>query len=293
MKAFSQALADGDPLIFDGAMGSLLSARGGEMGGARNNLDHGTLVQQIHQEYLEAGSNCLTTNTFTLNGIYAEKHQYGDCSDAVKAACELALAAGEGRAYLWGDLGPAGEMLQPLGSGKPAQFHEAYCRQVELMAAYPITGLLIETIFDLKEALIILAACRDAAPQLPVITSLTYATAAKGGRTIMGDAAKQIAAQLAAAGSYGIGANCGDLSPLEYASILGELTAPGLPVLVQPNAGKPMLQGTEVVYPLGPAEFAAQMLHCQKAGARLFGGCCGTTPAHIQALAQALAARPA
>ena len=154
------------------------------------------------------------------------------------------------------------------------------------MAEYPISAFIIETVFDLNEALIILNACKDAAPKIPVIFSLTFSSLKRGGCTIMGNTAAKIAAAAEEAGAAVVGANCGDLTPEEYALIIAAMKDNcNLPLAIQPNAGKPKLKQGQVSYPLGAREFAEQMKACYDAGARLLGGCCGTTPEHIAQLA--------
>ena len=205
---------------------------------------------------------------------------------ALAAALEIAATVCDGKLFLLGDIGPSGEMLAPLGKGDPEQLYEAFCRQAELMAAYPLDAFLIETVFDLKEAQIILRACLDIAPQIPVLLSLTFSSLKKGGCTMMGNSAAQIAAAAAQQGAAAVGANCGDLTPADYAQVIASMRAAcELPLLIQPNAGKPQRQGGEIIYSLAAAEFAQEMASCYAAGARLLGGCCGTTPEHIAALA--------
>ena len=135
-----------------------------------------------------------------------------------------------------------------------------------------------------------LRAAKQAAPALPVLLSLTFASVKRGGATIMGDRAAKAAASAAEWGAAAVGGNCGDLSPAEYAVVMTSMReACRLPLLVQPNAGKPRLEGDQVYYDLSPQDFAIQMQDCRAAGASLLGGCCGTTPAHIQALRERIA----
>jgi 5-methyltetrahydrofolate--homocysteine methyltransferase len=139
--------------------------------------------------------------------------------------------------------------------------------------------------FDLREAMCALRACKDKR-SLPVIVSIAFATEAKGGRTMMGNSAEQCAKSLTGAGADVIGANCGDIDPAQMAVIVSLLkSATSLPVLAQPNAGKPKLVGNETVFDMEPEAFAQGIAECLHAGASIVGGCCGTTPEHIRAVA--------
>lgn len=288
MRDFKEVIDSGATVILDGGMGTLLQQLGGSLKSGENNLLQPEIVEQAHRLYAAAGSDAITSNTFTLNAAYATKQgeDKQKTEDALAAALEIAATVCDGKLFLLGDIGPSGEMLAPLGKGDPQLLHEAFCRQAELMAAYPIDAFLIETVFDLKEAQIMLQACLDAAPQIPVLLSLTFSSLKKGGCTIMGNSAAQIATTAAEQGAAAVGANCGDLTPAEYAQVIAAMRAAcALPLLVQPNAGKPQREGKEIVYSLAAAEFAQEMDSCYAAGARLLGGCCGTTPEHIAALA--------
>lgn len=287
--SFTERLAAGEQLIFDGGMGSMLAVRGADGSDGNPNLVHPTIVQEVHRLYLEAGADCLITNTLVLNEIYmAKRQQLATLDDAVRAAVENALEAAHGQALVFGDLGPIGDMLKPYGPGEPEAFYAAFCRLARVLAEQPIDGFIIETVFQLAEAELMLKACQEVAPHLPIICSLTFSQLKGGGRTIMGDQAIRVAETAAELGAVVVGCNCGDLAPQELAEILKYMAPAGLPLIVQPNAGKPRLEQGQIIYDLGPAAFASQMLACWEAGAQLFGGCCGTTPDHIAALKQAL-----
>ena len=151
-------------------------------------------------------------------------------------------------------------------------------------------ALIIETMMDMKEALCAVRACKNKT-QLPVIVSLTFVTPKDGGRTQMGDRASACAAEFQKSGADIIGANCGALAPEQMAVIVKSYwESAKLPVLAQPNAGKPRLDGDNTVFDMTLDDFARGAMECVRAGARLIGGCCGTSPAHIRALARAAAA---
>jgi 5-methyltetrahydrofolate--homocysteine methyltransferase len=294
-------LSEDTPRLLDGAMGTQLAAAGLEMGG-QNCLTHPTAVLAVHRAYIECGVDMLITNTLTMNRVYIEAHHVATEQGPIHvrevniAGARLALAAAEAvsdkRVYVLGDISTTGQVLTPLGPLTEAAAYAAYFEQAGALALGGVDGFLIETMYDLQEAVLALRACREVAAGLPALVSMTYRTAERGGRTLMGNTARMCAETLEAEGAAVIGANCGDVTPYELAGIVETLcSATRLPVLVQPNAGMPKLQGAETVFDMDPQTFAEGMARCLDAGARLVGGCCGTTPAHIRALANVLQER--
>jgi len=291
-------------ILLDGAMGTQLDKRG-LMSRGRNNLDAPEAVLEIHREYAKCGCHALTTNTLTMNNIFIETHNVGvDVQDVNRAGAELARQAAENNQYVLGDMSSTGQLLEPYGTYKESQFYDTFKEQAEVLAEAGVDGFIIETMFDLREALCALRACKDNF-SLPVIVSIAFATEAKGGRTIMGNSAEECAKSLADAGADVIGANCGDLEPTQMAVVVSLLrSATTLPILAQPNAGKPKLvdnltvfemapadfaEGIALtVFEMAPADFAEGIAKCSRAGAHLVGGCCGTTPEHIRAVANIL-----
>ncbi len=291
MANFLEALSAKQPLLFDGGIGSMLTTQGLNSGDKDSNLLFPIEVQQIQRDYVAAGCDCLTTNSFPLNAIYCAKHNRLDTmNDALKASIENALTAADGKAFVIGDIGPGGDLLKPFGLGDPNAYYEAFCEQAEFFTKYQVDAILLETVFQWGEMELMIKACKEAAPNLPIISSMTFTTAENGGRTLMGDKASDFATKAAELGVAAIGGNCGDLTILQWAQIIGEFSVAGLPVLVQPNAGLPQMDAKtkEVTYNLSPADFAKDMLECYKAGATILGGCCGTTPKHLEALAKVL-----
>jgi 5-methyltetrahydrofolate--homocysteine methyltransferase len=288
----SAALKKKDVILLDGAMGTELDKQGLMSRGCAN-LDAPDAVLAIHQQYVQAGCQALTTNTLTMNRVYLETHNVAvSLRDVNKAGAELARqAAGKDR-YVLGDISSTGQLLEPYGTFKESQFYDAFKEQAEILAESGVDGFIIETMFDLREAMCALRACKDNT-SLPVIVTMAFATEEKGGRTIMGDSAEQCAKSLTDAGADAVGANCGDLAPSQMAVVVSLLkAATPLPILAQPNAGRPKLIGEQTVFEMSPAPFAAGIAECLRAGARLVGGCCGTTPEHIAAVAEMLGGKP-
>jgi len=286
----SEVMKNKDTLLLDGAMGTQLDKRG-LMSRGRNNLDAAEAVLEIHREYVESGSQALTTNTLTMNRIFIETHDVGvSVREINKAGAELARQAAGTERFVLGDVSSTGQMLEPYGTYKESQFDDAFREQAEVLAESGVDGFIIETVFDLREAVCAVRACKQSC-SLPVIVSMTFTTEEKGGRTMMGDSAEQCARSLTDAGADAIGANCGDLDPSQMAVVVSHLSAATeLAVLAQPNAGKPKLIDDKTVFDMPPAAFTSGVAECMRAGASLVGGCCGTGPDHIRALAEMLKA---
>ncbi len=285
---FLAAIKNKELFLLDGAIGTELDKRG-LMGRASNNLDSPEIVLDIQREYAKCGCDALTSNTLTMNRIYIETHNVGvSVRDVNKAGVELARQASDEGQYVMGNMSSTGQLLEPYGSYKESQFHDAFKEQAEILAEAGVDGFLIETVFDLREAMCALKACRENF-SLPVIVSIAFDTEQKGGRTMMGDSAGQCAKQLTDAGADVIGANCGSLDPAQMAIVISELKkTTSLPLLAQPNAGKPKLVADKTIFEMSPAPFAAGIAECIHAGASIVGGCCGTTPAHLRAVAEIL-----
>jgi len=285
---FLKFLQNQKTILLDGAMGTTLDKRG-LMLRARTNVDAPQAVLEIHKEYAACGCHILTTNTLTMNRVYIRTHNIDvDVREVNKAGAELARQATGKTQYVLGDISSTGQLLEPYGDYKESCFYDAFREQAGILAEAGVDGFIIETIFDVREALCALRACKDNF-SLPVIVSMAFATHINGARTIMGNSASECAEKLTEAGADVIGANCGDIDPGQMAVVVSGLcSATNLPVLAQPNAGKPRLHNGKTVFDMGPAAFADGIRKCLRTGARLVGGCCGTTPQHIKAAADVL-----
>jgi len=287
----AEALQSKDIILLDGAMGTQLDKHG-LMARGRNNLDAPEAVLRIHREYAQCGCHALTTNTLTMNRIYIETHNVGvSVRDVNRAGAELARQAAGNELYVLGDISSTGQLLEPYGTYKESQLYDAFKEQAEILAEAGVDGFIIETMFDLREAMCALGACKENVA-LPVVVSIAFATETDGARTIMGNSAAQCATSLTEAGADAVGANCGELDPTQMAQVVSLLrSATTLPVLAQPNAGRPKLVDGRTVFEMPPKVFADGVTECLHAGATLVGGCCGTTPEHIRAVSAALRQR--
>lgn len=275
-------------ILLDGAMGTQLLDRGFTMGG-QSNLSSPEQVLGIHKKYSQCGCHILITNTLTMNRIYIETHNIGvDVREVNLAGAKLAKKAADKNQYVLGNISSTGQLLDPYGNLPESAAYTAFAEQSSLLAEEGVDGFIIETMIDLREALCALRACRDVS-SLPVIVSMAFSASKNGGRTIMGNSAEECAIALAESGALAVGANCGDIDPLQMAEIVRTMRkATKLPVLAQPNAGKPNLIDNKTQFDMSPADFSKGIVKCIHAGAQLVGGCCGTSPEHISAVAGAL-----
>jgi 5-methyltetrahydrofolate--homocysteine methyltransferase len=281
-------LERGKPILLDGAMGTELARRGLEMGG-QNTTEAPDAVLEIHREYAKCGIDALITNTLTMNRIYLETHNVGvDVAEVNRKGVELARAAAGENLLVLGDMSSTGQLLEPYGDYTEEQFSDTFKEQAAILAEGGADAFIIETMLDLREALCALRACKTNS-KLPVIASMAFMTDQNGGRTVMGNSAEECAKQLTDSGADVIGANCGEIDPTQMARVVSIMTnATSLPILAQPNAGKPRLVENTTRFDMAPGPFASGVLECIRAGASIVGGCCGTSPAHIRALARAL-----
>jgi 5-methyltetrahydrofolate--homocysteine methyltransferase len=275
-------------ILLDGAMGTQLDKRG-LMEWGRCNLDASESVLEIHREYATCGCRALTTNTLTMNRIYIETHNVGvSVREVNRAGAKLARQAAGDALCVLGDISSTGQLLEPYGTYKESEFYDAFKEQAGILAEGGVDAFIVETMIDLREAVCAVSACKDSFA-LPVIASIAFFTEAKGARTVMGNSAQDCVKSLTEAGADVIGANCGSIDPQQMAVVVSTIRAmTELPIIAQPNAGKPALIENKTVFDMSPETFEEGIAKCVSAGARLVGGCCGTTPAHIQKAAELL-----
>jgi 5-methyltetrahydrofolate--homocysteine methyltransferase len=292
---FRKKLQSGEIIVFDGAMGTELAARGATPGAEANVVAPETVLA-IHRAYREAGAEVLMTNTFNTTGValiaLSGRRRAADTramNKSVSEACALARKALGGGGYVAADLGPTGAMLEPHGMISEEAMRAAFRETARLLAAGGADLFVVETMSDAREMTLAVQACRDVASELPVAASMAFDPSRRGGfRTNMGVPPAEAARAMIAAGADIIGANCGSVTPEQMAEIVREFRSVTQqhPILAQPNAGVPELQAGKTVFRLAPREFADGMKQVLDAGARLVGGCCGTTPEHVRLLRQ-------
>jgi len=293
LTTFLKQLSAG-PILFDGGMGSLLLAAGLESGAAPEvwNVDRPEVIKQIHHDYLAAGARVITTNTFGGSPLKLAAHGLdGRCEELNFAAVGLAISArtefGEPDTFVAGDIGPCGKFFPPVGDLEVESLIDSVQAQVEIFAATEVDIILIETMVGLQEAETSVRTVRKLT-DIPVVATMTFDHKPRGYFTIMGNTPGDSAKKLADAGADVVGANCTLAAPemIELALILAAESP--VPVLVQPNAGQPEIIDDRIVYRVTPDDFAADLQKILDAKVAAVGGCCGTTPEHIRAVAELL-----
>ena len=274
------------PWITDGAWGTELQKRGLPPGECPDewNLTNPDAVSEVARAYVDAGSQIILTNTFRANGVaLAAAGLAARARDINTAGVRLSRQAAAGRARVFASMGPSGKMLVTGEIAEDALF-DAFLTQSQALASEGPDALLLETFSDLSEASVALRAAL--ATQLPVVVSFAFDTGKNKDRTMMGVTPERAATRMADEGAAAIGSNCG-LGIQTAAAVCGRLrAATSLPVWMKPNAGLPeMLPGGRMVYRSTADEFAAHAHGLRDAGASFIGGCCGTTPDFIRALA--------
>ena len=284
MHSTIQRLLANGPAITDGAWGTQMQARGLASGACPDewNLSHPELVEQVARAYVEAGSQIVLTNTFRANRLALASYGLAEQTGAInKAGAEISLKAADGKAAVFASIGPSGKMLFD-GSTSAEELAEVFAEQAEALATVAVDGLVIETMSDLEEAQIALAAAKQTG--LPVVCCMVFDSGKGLDRTMMGATARQVAETLTAGGADVIGANCGQ-GIASYVDVCKQLRqATDLPIWIKANAGMPEIQGDQIIYRTTAEEFASYGPKLVEAGANFCGGCCGTSPSFITAL---------
>ena len=290
MDDISSRLKSGRVIVADGAMGTMLQAAGLPTGMAPEAwlLGNPAPVIGVHSAYVEAGAELILTCTF--GGTRTRLEQAGlaeRVAEVNRQAVEIARRAAGERAYVAGDIGPLGEFLAPLGQITSEQAVEIFAEQAAALAAAGVDVLYIETMSALDEMQAAVEGAKQAGAGLPIFATFSFDS---HGRTNMGVRPEQAAEMLQALGVTALGANCGaTLEMTEGAVTKMHEVAPDAILIAKPNAGVPRMEGREVVYDAAPEDMAEYARKFVSLGARVVGGCCGSTPAHIRAIAEAVA----
>jgi 5-methyltetrahydrofolate--homocysteine methyltransferase len=291
MKTLLERLAAGEILISDGAMGTFLQAKGLKPGECPESwcLTHPDVVRGIAEAYIAAGSDMVETNSFGGTALKLKEFGWDDRVEEVnRAAARLAKEAMGERGYVAASVGPTGQIAEEEGGNVPAQaLYEAFRQQVVALAEGGADAICVETMSSTIEAAQAAKAAKEHT-RLPVICTFTFELGRRGYRTMMGVDPVRAAREAIEAGADVIGANCGN-GIAQMIEIVREMRAafPRTPILVHANAGMPVLEDGKSVFKETPADMAARVKELIAAGANVIGGCCGTTPEHIAAMARA------
>ena len=272
----------GEYIFYDGAMGTMLQKCGLEHGKRPDimNMTDPDAVERIHRMYVDAGSDIVCTNTFGCNEDTLRGTGYTP-AEVIAAAVSVALKAVAGRAKVALDVGPTGQLLDPLGDLDFDDAYELFREQAILGEKAGVDYIAIETMSDLMEMKAALLASVENT-SLPVLATMTFD---KTGRTFLGYGPEEFAEMAEQHGASAVGLNC-SLEPSEMYDTAARIArTTGLPLIVKPNAGLPNSVSGE--YSVGPEAFAIQMTRFRELGVRIVGGCCGTTPDYIRELRKA------
>jgi 5-methyltetrahydrofolate--homocysteine methyltransferase len=291
-QKFRDLLAEDGPIMADGAMGTMLFAHGLQFGDPPEvwNLTHPDVIRRIQRGYLEAGSRIILTNTFGGNRLRLALHGLSERVDELnRTAAILARAevnAAGGSALIAGDIGPSGEIVQPLGTLDYDIAVDVFREQAASLIAGGVDLIWIETMSDLNEMKAAIEGVRRVSPGIALMATMTFDTR---GHTMMGVSPEQAVEALSAWGADAVGGNCGN-GPDELVPVIDRMhkARPDAVLVAKSNAGMPELVDMRAVYRADPPTMAAFGVQMHEAGARIVGACCGSTPDHLRAMHDAL-----
>jgi 5-methyltetrahydrofolate--homocysteine methyltransferase len=288
MSRFAELLEERRVIVADGATGTSYQDRGLEIGEAPEEwlFKSPERVIELHRAFVEAGADLLLTDTFGATPLRLQHTSLaGRVHDVNVRAVELAREAAGNHVLVAGSMGPTGHLFEPLGPLTSAECVENYAEQAGALSAGDADLLLLETFFSIDEALAAIEGTRRAS-DLPLVVTFSFD---QGTRTMMGHSPADVVEAIVPLGVTAIGANCGksladaDVVAAEFVDLAGDV-----PVWIKPNAGVPKIVGDQVVYEAGPTMLAAHVRRYVEQGARIVGGCCGSTPEHVAAIARAV-----
>jgi homocysteine S-methyltransferase len=290
-KDFRKAIAE-DVLLADGAMGTLLVSRGASPEQAKSplNVSDPEAVRDVHEDYCDAGARIVTTNTWDANRVKLTTHEWADSLEKInREGVRLAREAAAGEmVFVAGSIGPLGALVKPYGTLTMTQVREIFQEQARVLLEADVDLLLLETFGSLLEAAEAVRAVRDLSGQVPILAGMTFLA---DGRTAFGESAADALSTLAMAGADVVGMNC-TLGPQESHDVFSRLPATiSAPLSVMPNAGYPTIVHGRNVYLSSPDYLREYAEAFVESGATVIGGCCGTTPEHIRAMARAVSGK--
>jgi len=294
MQGPLERIRAGEVLVGDGAWGTMLMSRGLRPGESPEalNLENPAILAEIAELYVEAGADVITTNTFGGSALNLRAHGLEDQTGEInRAAVEALATVVAGRRYISGSVGPSSRILTPYGDTEPEEVLDSFVRQVGPLIDAGVDVICIETMIDLREAELAIAAVRSASRAIPIFATMTFNATPRGFFTPMGETVERAAAGLEDAGADVIGSNCGNGTD-RMVEIAREFAAhSALPIIIQSNAGLPEQHDGRLVFPETPEFMASRVIELLDAGVAVIGGCCGTGPEHIRAIRAAVDGR--
>jgi 5-methyltetrahydrofolate--homocysteine methyltransferase len=287
MKPFLERIKQGEILVCDGAMGTMLMGRGLKPGECPESLalTWPDLLADIARMYLDAGADILETNTFGASPLKLGLYSLEEKTEAInREAVRILRSVAGDRAYVFACCGPSSALLKPYGDTEPEVVSQSYERQMKALVEEGVDAIILETMTDLTEATLAVRALKSVSPSTPMIATMTFDATPKGFFTTMGVTIEKAAKGLAEAGADLTGSNCGNgiEAMIRIAQEFRKYTT--LPLVFQSNAGVPKIQEGRPVYSEGPELMAQRVPELASVGASVIGGCCGTTPEHIRAI---------
>jgi 5-methyltetrahydrofolate--homocysteine methyltransferase len=291
MKSFPKRLKENKVIIADGAMGTMLIDRGMKAGECPEllNVTAPETISEISCKYLDAGAEILETCTFGANPLKLARHRLEERYEEINmAAVRITRTVARDKAYVAACIGPSGRIMKPFGDTEPAAVQSSYERQIQVLIHAGVDIIWIETMTDLREAVIAVRTAKRVDLHIPVIAAMTFNKTQRGYFTIMGNSVEQVARELQSAGADAVGSNCGNgiENMVEIAGVFAGTMK--LPISIRPNAGLPVLKANKPVYPESPDFFVEKAQDLVSTGVRIIGGCCGTTPEHIKKIKRSI-----
>jgi len=293
MNRFLERLNNGDILVADGATGTNLQKMGlqGKFVPEDLVLDQPDILLKLETSFVEAGSDIILTCTFGGTSLRMKESKYADrVSEVNMRAVELARKAASARkdVLVAGSIGPTGVLMKPYGPLLPEEAKAAFAAQAKALAEGGVDLLVIETMFAFDEATAAFEGARSVT-DLPIVVSFSYD---RGVRTMMGVKPADVIKKYKEMGAVAVGANCGTtLENMEKIVQEYAATEPGFPIWAKPNAGLPRMEGTTAVYDVTPEQMGESALKNIASGARIVGGCCGSSPEHVAGIAKVVKGR--
>lgn len=294
MKSFLESIENNEILVSDGALGTMLFSAGMEPGKCPELLvlEKPELLRSIAAEYIRSGADIIHTDSFGASSL--KLSEYGleaKVEEINRKSVELLQEVAGNSVYISGSCGPVGRIMEPYGTTTAEEVALSYELQMRSLIDAGVDVVCVETMMDLREAVLAVKAARKVSAEIPVMVSMTFESTPNGFFTIWGVSIPDAIKELETAGADIVGSNCGNgiATMVEIARCFRE--ASKIPLLIQSNAGQPELQNGEIVYSETPEMFGEKTRELLNIGVSVIGGCCGTTPKHIQAISRVVSNR--